>query len=98
MYTHIVCWNFRDEVKEEDKAALKADMKKNLEALPGKVPGLLTAVFFTDPLPGSNREMGLMTTHENIEDIAAYGGHPAHVAVADTYVRPYTKDRTCINF
>ena len=98
MATHVVAWNFRDEVKEEDKKALKAEMKKNLESLVGQVPGLLTAVFYTDPLPGSNREMALVTTHEKAEDIAVYGGHPAHVHVADTYVRPYTKERACINF
>lgn len=98
MFTHIVCWNFKDEVKEEEKAALKADMKKNLESLAGRVPGLVSARFIADPLPGSNRDMGLMTIHEKEEDIAAYGKHPEHVAVADKYVRPYTKDRTCINY
>jgi len=98
MVTHVVAWNFKDEVKEEDKKALKADMKKNLESLAGQVPGLLSAVFYTEPLTGSNREMCLVTTHEKAEDIVLYGGHPAHVHVADTFVRPYTKDRTCVNF
>lgn len=98
MFTHVVSWNFKDEVKEEDKAALKAAMKKNLESLAGKVPGLVTANFITEPLPGSNREMALVTTHVKAEDIALYGKHPAHVQVADTFVRPYTKDRSCINF
>lgn len=98
MVTHVVAWNFKDEVKEDEKAALKAEMKKNLESLVGQVPGLLTVTFHTQPLPGSNREMALVTTHEKAEDIALYGGHPAHVHVADTFVRPYTKDRCCINF
>ena len=98
MFTHIVAWNFKDEIKEEEKEALKASMKANLESLPGKVPGLLTARFITSPLPGSNREMALVTTHERAEDIAAYGAHEAHQAVANTYVRPYTKDRACVNF
>ena len=98
MATHVVAWNFKDEVKEEDKKALKTDMKKNLEALAGQIPELLTVTFHTEPLPGSNREMALVTTHEKAEDIAVYGSHPAHVHVADTYVRPYTKDRACINF
>lgn len=98
MVTHVVAWNFKDEVKEEEKKALKADMKKNLESLVGRVPGLLTASFHTDPLPGSNRDMCLVTTHERAEDIAAYGSHPAHVHVADTFVRPYTRDRACVNF
>lgn len=98
MATHVVAWNFKDEVKEEEKAALKASMKEHLESLVGKVPGLLSATFYTEPLPGSNREMALVTTHEKAEDIALYGGHEAHQAVANTYVRPYTKDRACVNF
>lgn len=98
MVTHVVAWNFKPEVKEEDKKALKADMKKNLEALVGKIPGLLAVTFHEEPLPGSNREMCLVTTHEEAADIAVYAKHPAHVCVADTFVRPYTADRTCVNF
>jgi len=98
MVTHVVAWNFKEEIKEEDKKALKADMKKNLEGLVGQVPGLLTVTFHADPLPGSNRDMCLVTTHEKAEDIAVYGNHPAHVHVADTFVRPYTRERACINF
>ena len=98
MVTHVVAWNFKDEVEEPRKAALKADMKKNLESLVGRVPGLLTVTFHVEPLAGSNREMCLVTTHENAEDIAVYSKHPAHVQVADTFVRPYTQDRTCVNF
>ena len=98
MVTHVVAWNFKPEIKEEEKASLKADMKKKLESLVGKVPGLLAVTFVSEPLPGSNREMCLITKHEKAEDIAVYGKHPAHVSVADTYVRPYTADRTCVNF
>lgn len=98
MVTHVVAWNFKPEVREEEKEALKTDMKKNLESLAGTVPGLLTAVFVKKPLPGSNREMALVTTHEKAEDIAVYSSHPAHVRVADTYVRPYTADRCSVNF
>ena len=98
MVTHVVAWNFKDEIREEEKEALKAAMKENLEALAGKVPGLLTASFITEPLPGSNREMALLTTHEKAEDIISYGAHEAHQDVANTFVRPYTKDRACLNF
>ncbi|MDO4488730.1 MAG: Dabb family protein [Eubacteriales bacterium] len=97
MVTHIVAWNFKPEVKEEEKAALKAEMKKNLESLVGKVPGLLSAEFFMNPVAGSNKEMCLMTTHDDVEAVKAYSVHPEHVHVADTFVRPYTCERACIN-
>ena len=38
------------------------------------------------------------TTLEKAEDVAVYGSHPDHVAVADTYVRPYVCDRACLDY
>ena len=98
MATHIVAWNFKPEVKEEDKEALKANMKKNLESLVGRVPGLLEVRFVDNASEGSNREIGLITKHATFEDIAGYSNNPEHVAVASTFVRPYTADRICLNF
>jgi len=97
MVTHIVAWNFKEDIKQEDKEQIKAQMKKNLEGLVGQVPGLVSAEFHSNPLPGSNREMCLITTHNKAEDIEIYSKHPAHVNVANTFVRPYTADRACIN-
>lgn len=98
MATHVVMWNFRPEIKEEQKAELLAAMKRGLEGLSGKVPGLVSVQFVEKPLTGSTHEMALITTHERALDIAEYAAHPAHVAVADSLVRPYTCDRACLNF
>lgn len=98
MATHVVMWNFKPEIKAEEKAALLEDMKANLEGLCGKIEGLLSVRFIEAPAAGTTHEMALVTTHETEADIAAYGAHPAHVAAADTYVRPYTCDRVCLNF
>ena len=73
-------------------------MKENLEGLVGKVPGLLTAEFVEEPLPSSTHDMALVTTLEKAEDVAVYGSHPAHVAVADTYVRPFVTERACLDY
>ena len=35
---------------------------------------------------------------ENAEALATYATHPAHVAVADGKVRPYTAVRSCLDF
>ena len=98
MVNHIVMWNFKDEIKEDDKAGLKLAMEENLKALVGKVPGLLTAKFVAEPLPTSTHDMALVTTFEKVEDVKVYGSHPEHVAVADTYVRPYVCNRACLDF
>ena len=41
MVYHIVMWNFKKEVDEAKKPELLENMKTNLEALVGVVPGFL---------------------------------------------------------
>ena len=98
MVHHIVMWKFRPEVEETDKARRKAEMEKNLSSLVGKIPGLLSASFVKEPIASSTHDMALVSTLEKAEDIAVYGSHPAHVAVADTYVRPYVTERACLDY
>ena len=98
MITHIVMWKFKPEIAEEQKLELKKAMRENLEALVGKVPGLVTVKFVEEPIPSSTHDIALVTTLEKAEDIAVYGSHPAHVAVADTYVRPYVTERACLDY
>ena len=97
MICHIVMWNFKPEVEESKKAAIKADMAKNLKGLVGQVPGLLTVEFVENPITSSTHDIALVTTLEKAEDIKVYATHPAHVHVADTYVRPYVCDRACLD-
>ena len=98
MVKHIVMWNFKSEIKEEERPALKVKMEENLKSLVGKVPGLLTVEFVSNPISSSTHDIALVTTLEKAEDIAVYGIHPEHVKVADTYVRPYVKDRACLDY
>lgn len=98
MVHHIVMWKFKSEIEEEKKPELKKKMAENLKSLVGKVPGLLTADFVESPIPSSTHDMALITTFEKAEDIAVYATHPNHVAVADTYVRPYVTERACLDY
>lgn len=98
MVHHIVMWKFKPEIEENRKPELKKAMEENLKNLVGKVPGLLTVDFVTDPIPSSTHDVALVTTLEKAEDIAVYGSHPEHVKVADTYVRPYTTERACLDY
>lgn len=98
MVNHIVMWNFKPEIQEEEKAGLKAAMEENLKSLVGKVPGLLTVDFVNNPISSSTHDIALVTTLEKAEDIAVYAKHPEHVKVADTYVRPYVQDRACLDY
>ena len=98
MVNHIVMWKFKEEVKEEEKGKLAEEMAIHLEGLVGKVPGLKSAKFVRMPLSSSTHDMALVTTLEKKEDVAVYASHPDHVHVADTYVRPYVKERACLDY
>ena len=98
MVNHIVMWNFKPEVPEMEKETIKKAMEENLKSLVGKVPGLLTVEFVSNPMQSSTHDIALVTTLEKPEDVAIYGAHPEHVKVADTYVRPYVKDRACLDY
>jgi hypothetical protein len=98
MVYHIVMWNFKKEVEEARKTELLATMQKNLEALVGVVPGLLSVKYVANPLPTSTHEFALVTTLEKVEDVKSYGAHPAHVAVAENDIKPYACDRVCLDY
>ena len=98
MVHHIVMWQFKSEIEENQKEEIKAAMKEHLNALVGKVPGLLTMEFVENPISSSTHDVALVSTLEKAEDIAIYAKHPEHVKVADTYVRPYVTNRACLDY
>ena len=98
MIKHIVMWNFKPEIEEGQKQKLKTDMAANLEGLVGKVPGLIEATFIKEPIPSSTHDMALISVHETREALAAYSNYPDHVHVADTYIRPFVHERSCMDY
>lgn len=98
MVKHIICWQLKEELTEEEKLNIKKNMKEQLEGLVGIVPGLLEMKIVISPLASANAEVMLDSTLEDEEALKGYAVHPAHVAVADTYVRPYTAVRMCMDY
>ena len=99
MVKHIILWTLRSELSESEKESVKAGIKEGLEALVGKVPGLVDVTVHIDGrLASSNADVMLDCTLESEEALKAYAVHPAHVEVANTRVRPYTAVRSCLDF
>lgn len=99
MVKHIILWKLKDEFSAAEKESIKKGIKEGLEGLVGQVPGLVDVKVQIDGvLPGSNADVMLDSTLESAEALKGYAVHPAHVAVADGKVRPYTASRTCIDF
>ena len=98
MVKHIILWQLKDELSAEEKKVIKAEMKESLEALVGKVPGLLDVKVQIEGIASSNAEVMLDTSFVDEAALKVYATHPEHVAVADGKVRPYTKTRMCLDF
>ena len=99
MVKHNILWTLDPALSDAQKSEMKAGIKAGLEGLMGQVPGLLDVKVHIDGrLASSNCDVMLDSTLESEEALKAYAVHPAHVAVANGKVRPYTVQRTCLDF
>ncbi len=99
MVKHIILWKLNPDLADSEKLSVKAEIKKGLEGLVGIVPGLVDAKVNIDGrLDSSNVDVMLDSTLESEEALKAYATHPAHVEVANTKVRPFTVQRSCLDF
>jgi len=96
MIKHIILWKLKDDIA--DKASVKAGIKSGLEGLKGVVPGLVEIVVRTEGLASSNADVMLDSTFESEAALKGYAVHPAHVAVANGKVRPFTQTRICLDY
>lgn len=98
MVKHVILWQLKEELSEDEKKSVKANIKCHLEALAGKIPGLVDVWVVTEGLDTSNADVMLQCTLESEEALRGYAVHPEHVAAADEYVRPFTAMRVCMDF
>ena len=97
MVKHVILWKLKD-MPQQQLETVKTEMKQQLEALVGKIPGLLELHVYTDKLDSSNVDVMLDSSFESEDALKGYAVHPDHVAAADGYVRPYTASRACLDF
>lgn len=98
MVKHVILWTIKEEYQGEEKIKVMDGIKKGLEGLQGKIPGLIDIKVNINGLASSNADVMLDSTFESEEALKGYAVHPDHVAVADGKVRPYTASRTCLDY
>lgn len=97
MVRHVILWQLKEGYTNSEIAVIKADIKSGLEGLLGVVPGLIKISVSTNGLESSNADLMLDSLLESEEALKGYAVHPAHVAVANEKVRPFTKTRVCMD-
>lgn len=99
MIKHIILWTLNPELSAADRQQVLSDIKSGLEGLQGVVPGLIDIrVQIDGRIDTSNCDLMLDCTLESEAALRAYAVHPAHVAVANEKVRPYTIQRVCLDY
>ena len=95
MTHHIILWKLRADVADKDAA--KARVKEKLEALNGRIPGLVSLTVHIGGLESSSADMMLDSLFENPASLAAYQIDPRHLEAAG-YVRSVIESRLCLDF
>lgn len=98
MVKHIILWKLKDGFTDKELEEIKCGIKEGLESLQGKIPGLIEIKVNKEGLASSTADLMLDSTFESEEALKAYSKHPEHVAVADSKVRPFTAQRSCLDF
>lgn len=95
MVKHIIIWKLKEEYNNDN---IKKNIKENLENLKGQISGLLEIEVAINPLDSSNGDVLLYSVFEDEEALKTYASHEKHLYIANTFVRPYTKERSCMDF
>ncbi len=88
MIKHIVLWKLKPVAEGGGKAENAAIMKRELEALKGKIPQIRHIEVGANIIPSDAAyDVALYSEFANLDDLAAYAKHPDHLKVADFVAR-----------
>ena len=91
MITHIVLMRFADK-------ANVAEAAQRLRALPAQIPQIASLDVGINVVEAEvNYDLALITTHDSVEELKGYQGHPAHVEFGG-WLRPLLESRVVVDF
>ncbi len=97
MIRHVVSWNFKDEVSEDENRRNADTIKQELENLKDLIPEIVEIKVYTQFTSTSSRKVMLSSLFQSEEDLAKYQIHPEHKRVSELVGRLVT-DRVCLDF
>lgn len=97
MVKHIIIWEFKEGLSDEENRANAKKIKEGLEGLKGRIDGLTDITVHIDLLSSSNGNIVLDSTFTDEASLKGYAVHPEHLKVAN-FVRSVTQNRKCADF
>ena len=95
MVLHIVSWNFKPELTQEQRDALRPEIIARLTALKDKIPFLEDIQVCCPPLDSSNCNLVLYSKVRQVSDLPLYQNHPDHQAVIPLIQANFCDRRCC---
>lgn len=94
MIKHIVLWRLKESAGGRDRAANAALIKERLEALNGRMPGMIRLEIGTDfSATGDSSHLALYSEFEDRAALEGYLNHPEHKAVMPFIAEARTERR-----
>jgi hypothetical protein len=94
MIRHLVMWRVKESAMGMDKAALVAEMKRRLEALPAQIPQIRFFQVGVNVVPSERAcDLALVSDFESLEALQAYAKHPKHLEVVDFVLQAVSEGR-----
>ncbi len=97
MVHHIVLWNLKEDLSEQEKKEAALEIKRRLEAVADTVEGVVSLEVVIGAMESSNKDIALISRFETEEALKAYQVSPAHVE-AGGYIRTVTSGRSCFDY
>ena len=98
MVKHVILWKLKAELSAGEKSSVKQGIKSALEALAGRIPGLVDIKVNIDGLDSSTADCMLDSTFTDENALKNYSKNPIHQDAANTFVRPFVETRLCLDF
>lgn len=97
MVKHIVLWNFKADLTDEEREDAGELVKTTLEALKSQIKGISSLEVKINDMSGSTKDIALISKFTSIDALNAYQVHPLHVE-AGKYIKAVTQDRECFDY
>ena len=97
MIKHIVFWKLKENAAGNDKAENAKAIKQKLEALSGKIDGLLKIEVGCDVVGNGNFDVALYAELTDLKALDTYQNHPLHQEVLP-FVRAVVEDRKAVDY
>lgn len=98
MLHHIILWKIKEDKTAQEKEAIKKAAKEQLENLKNQIPEIQKIHVKIESLSTSTCDLMLDSEFADEAALKVYANHPAHVAVADQYIRPNMAVRMCMDY